>query len=461
MTEVCSICTDTFNASSRSRVECVQCKKEACRACYTRYFLGRFQEPGCMHCNVAFNYENIYDTFPKSFWKKEYKKHREMILYDLERAQCAATLPFVQLAVDYDNARDELRLCGEEIRRQQQQLHQTRLREQGIQRRMNDMHFTTHASSTKNKRASEYHTPCNTPNCRGFVTKDAPNCACCGNQTCLACHQTIQHDAALGAKCDIKCDIMCDITCSDIKHECNTDDVATVQELRRNAKQCPECKISISKVDGCDQMFCVACHTAFSWNTGERVTGQIHNPHYFEVRAQLGANIAIRNLNGGGCEDEIPDINTLRIAVMGSNTSMPYGPETTLRYAIHIRAVVIPEVRFFANDGRLYSFETNLHQRVAWMRRKYSDEGFRVALHRSDKKIRYHAELLALFQMYVNVVGELFQNMVVQKSLKSYQDIVALKKYARGHLLTIKERYGSQCIKYDVYISDVGRLETT
>jgi hypothetical protein len=95
------------------------------------------------------------------------------------------------------------------------------------------------------------------------------------------------------------------------------------------------------------------------------------------------------------------------------------------------------------------------------MRRKCSDEEFRVALHRSDKKIRYHAELLALFQMYVNVVGELFQNMVVQKSLKSYQDIVALKKYARGHLLTIKERYGSQCIKYDLYISDVGRLETT
>jgi hypothetical protein len=122
--------------------------------------------------------------------------------------------------------------------------------------------------------------------------------------------------------------------------------------------------------------------------------------------------------------------------------------------------VVIPEIRFFANDGRLYSFETNLRQRVAWMRQKSSDEEFRVELHRRDKKARYHSDLLALFQMYVNVVGELFQNLVVQKSLESYPDIVALKKYTRGHLVTIKERYGSQCTKYDRYISDFGGLET-
>lgn len=413
-----------------------------------------------MHCRVAFNYENIYETFPKTFWKKEYKKHREMMLYDLERAQCAATLPYVQLAVDYDNAQEELRLCGEEIRRQQQQLQQTRLRERGILQRMNDLHFTTHASAIKNKHVSEYHTPCNTTNCRGFVTKDAPDCACCGNRTCLECHQTIHHEAIHETMHDTMDDTMYDTTREATKHECHPDDVATVQELRRNAKQCPECKINISKVDGCDQMFCVACHTAFSWNTGERVTGQIHNPHYFEVRAQLGENIAIRNLNGGGCDDAIPDIRTLRMAVMGSNTSMPSGPETTLRYAIHIRAVVIPEIRFFANDGRLYSFETNLRQRVAWMRQKSSDEEFRVDLHRRDKKARYHSELLALFQMYVNVVGELFQNLVVQKSLECYPDIVALKKYTRGHLVTIKERYGSQCTKYDRYISDFGGLET-
>jgi hypothetical protein len=33
----------------------------------------------------------------------------------------------------------------------------------------------------------------------------------------------------------------------------------------------------------CDQMWCISCHTPFSWETGKRVTsGVIHNPHYFQ-----------------------------------------------------------------------------------------------------------------------------------------------------------------------------------
>lgn len=36
-------------------------------------------------------------------------------------------------------------------------------------------------------------------------------------------------------------------------------------------------------VRNCDQMWCVSCHTPFSWKTGEIVkTGAIHNPHYYQ-----------------------------------------------------------------------------------------------------------------------------------------------------------------------------------
>jgi len=41
----------------------------------------------------------------------------------------------------------------------------------------------------------------------------------------------------------------------------------------------------------CDQMYCIKCHTAFSWRTGMIESGQVHNPEYYRWMRENGNDI--------------------------------------------------------------------------------------------------------------------------------------------------------------------------
>jgi len=87
------------------------------------------------------------------------------------------------------------------------------------------------------------------------------------------------------------CDTKVCAECREIKgtgHVCDPTNVESVAAITAQAKPCPSCATMISKVDGCDQMWCTQCKTAFSWTTGARETTVIHNPHYYDWVRQNG-----------------------------------------------------------------------------------------------------------------------------------------------------------------------------
>lgn len=88
-------------------------------------------------------------------------------------------------------------------------------------------------------------------------------------------------------------------------HVCNPDDVATAELLAKDTKPCPRCGTGIFKIDGCDQMWCTECKTAFNWRTGQLETGHFHNPHYFEYQRRIGADA--RNILDMPCNALAPD----------------------------------------------------------------------------------------------------------------------------------------------------------
>lgn len=135
-------------------------------------------------------------------------------------------------------------------------------------------------SIEKQKEKVNYVIPeaCLTPDCRGFLTLEK-KCELCNKFFCSSCYKEKNNS-----------------------HECKEDDIATISLLKKDTKPCPKCNMSISKIDGCDQMFCVVptCRTTFSWKTGKIETGPTHNPEFFRFMRERGLEIK-RNTNDTDC----------------------------------------------------------------------------------------------------------------------------------------------------------------
>ncbi|CAF1011351.1 unnamed protein product [Rotaria sordida] len=43
------------------------------------------------------------------------------------------------------------------------------------------------------------------------------------------------------------------------------DDMASIETIKQTARQCPQCLIFVDKLDGCNKMTCIKCHSYFCW----------------------------------------------------------------------------------------------------------------------------------------------------------------------------------------------------
>lgn len=291
----CGICLE----KRTSTITCPKCEFVSCSVCIKKYFETQ-SEPVCPNtdCRMQFTREIISNALPSLL--AVFKKMREKFLLDLEKSRLPAAQVYTEICgihKNFENVVDAL-----ERRRRELTLEATRIERQLnahyiIQEyiRLNQYqealtHHNTYfqtgeagPSPTKIEkviRTTVYRCP--DEKCRGFVCvkrddSQRGQCGVCNTEVCIACSSRVEDG---------------------VNHECNQDDVASTKELRKNSKQCPKCSIPISKIDGCDQMWCVMCHTAFSWKTGEIVKGVIHNPHFFAYQRQLANGREIPRIDG-------------------------------------------------------------------------------------------------------------------------------------------------------------------
>ena len=267
---MCQICCSHFNKSTRQVVKCYfsNCEYEACKECVRTYLTGITSDPHCMKCHNKWNIEFTKGALNASFMDKDYRVHRRNILVDTEIAKIPeyyeGALRFAKIS-DSDKKMADIMAKIAELRNQMSELYQEH------ERVRLEMGNTTTV-------ARKFVMQCQTNGCRGMLSSQY-KCDLCSKHTCPKCFVAIA-----GEKDD---------------HVCKQEDVDTVEELRKNTRPCPGCGMRISKIDGCDQMWCIECKTAFSWSKGTVERGVVHNPHYYQWMRENGQT-APRNVCDNG-----------------------------------------------------------------------------------------------------------------------------------------------------------------
>ena len=370
----CGICVEKFNRSSRVKVACPYCEYSACRKCCETWILGE-SVPICISPGCAKEWSRNYLTqsFTKTFVTNDYKKHRENILFDQERALLTATQPIVENQIRCEKISRELeRIETEELSEIYKKM--TGLRAQLSQYR--------HSNVQPASERLTFIKACSDPNCRGFLSSQW-KCGICEKWACSECHEI----KGMSRDCE---------------HTCNPDNVATATLLTSDTKSCPGCGTGINKIDGCDQMFCTMCNTGFSWRTG-RIETNIHNPHYFEYLRRTGGNVP-RNDNDIQCGRDITNTFARQTSsLLRSHTA----PEEIIRKVlkscesiIHMRLVDLPK---YEADRVL----NNQALRVDYLRQKISEDDFKTQIQRIDKKHQKKREMFNVITMFINAVTDI------------------------------------------------------
>lgn len=267
---------------------------------------------------------------------------------------------------------------------------------------------------------------CPVESCRGFLNQQW-KCGLCNVSTCSNCNipkiKKSQNNVSGEAT-----------TNEDDDHVCNPDDVATAELLAKDTKPCPQCGTGIFKIDGCDQMWCTECRTAFSWRTGQLETGHFHNPHYFEYQRRIGANM--RNILDMPCNALQPDqyhgilyhlINIIVSSIDRENRGLtPLTKE--IRQKLQIRTMdYATSIEFFANHilprYRPDAIQNNLELRVQYLTEQITKEEFKSALSRESKQYNKKLEIGQVIQTVVFGMSDILTRLVnLLREINTIQD---------------------------------------
>lgn len=433
MKETCEACCEPFNKSNRSKIVCSYCPSfAACASCTERYLLDSSQDAHCMSCRKVWPRSFLAENFTQKFMNKTYKDHRENVLLERERALLPETQHFVELEINIRKCREELARSarnmsqarrefvqargayGDDFETAEKNLeiqNETRIKfykykalHDNIDEKIKFLLGYRYGTRANVRTHRVFIRACPAQECKGFLSS-AWKCGVCDQTTCSDCHEIKTGD----------------------DHVCDPNSVETARLLNRDSRPCPNCACLIFKIDGCDQMWCTQCHTAFSWRHGTIVTSIIHNPHYYDYMRANGT--LPRNPLDRPCGG-YPDwtyVAPLRV------------PHAIYRLPIHATHILRPS---FAR--RDFDPAHNRELRIKYMLNEINTEKFKILIQRDEKSRQKNNDIYNVLEMFSNVMEDLLlvliEDNLLEKFMTSFEE---LRVYVNTSMTTISKNYSN------------------
>jgi hypothetical protein len=361
-------------------------------------------------------------TFSQSFLNKDWRQSREKLAFDRETALLPVSQEILERRLMVENAHRQITLTRTLIQNAQK-FYRAEYKKQKIaypiinepeevrnlRRRLGQLQQSLYdrpagiPAARGAPTVTRFVRACPSEDCRGFLSRDW-KCGLCKVESCSKCHLIKK----VGEE-----------------HTCNPDDVATATLLNRDTKPCPKCHTGIFKIDGCDQMWCTQCHTAFSWRTGDIET-RVHNPHFFEWQRRTNGGVAPRVPGDAphqcGQEALLTQYDFRHIVGLQLRGDITTLSGNIIRDVIHLRETEMTVFLPLRNENVF------LENRILFLRKAITKETFVRRVLKESKKREIHAEIHQVLTMFVQTATDIIrQFLALAPTMRDEYDRLKLK----------------------------------
>lgn len=420
----CIVCLESYTKTKCRPISCCYCSYTACYQCTKHYLLDTFHAPHCMNCRKEWS-NTFLSSHLSFFMQGEYRDKKETLLYEREKA----TIPSLLGEAEREKRIINYNKYIEQAQQELVNLYSTQIisvasttKETFDQWKRNKNSLKRTIRALYEERSKQYEIPverktfvmrCTADDCRGFLSTRY-KCGLCHKSVCSECHLVLEKD-----------------------HACNPDTVASVQEVKKSTKSCPNCQTPIYKTEGCDQMWCIQCHTAFSWKTGLIEQGIIHNPHYFQYLKDKGE--VARNALDVPCGG-LPHYRYIYDYMLSHHCGLDATNYVRLKYEqfSHLRDYtlreMLPNPQVQINHNALT---------VDYILNRISEKNYKATLYVRERKRERGLEERQMLDAYVTIGEEAFRKLISEAITidEFISEIQQIKWYTQNELNQLNHRY--------------------